>query len=68
MTAYSSYFCFVLLTVSVLFLINRLAKVRDNVLENDQNDDKIVFNHEIRTLLVILVVFDLSYLLRGVWN
>ena len=67
-TAYSSYVEFCMLTACVLFLINRLTKVRDNVLESWQDEERNVYNSEIRTLLVIMGVFDISYLLRGVWN
>ena len=67
-TAYSSYFAFVLLTASVTILINRLIKVRDTMVENSQEEQKSFFDNEIRTLMIILSVFDISYLLRGIWN
>ena len=67
-TAYSCYFAFVLLTASVTILINRLIKVRDTMVENSQEEQKSFFDNEIRTLMIILSVFDISYLLRGIWN
>ena len=65
----SCYVLFVLLAISVSFLIYRLRKLRDVVtLDNTLIEQNKIFNSEIKTLVVILVIFCSSYLVRGVWN
>lgn len=54
------------LCLCVYFLLNRLFKKRDQVKAN--KDDKSVFNREIRALLVILVIFSSTYIMRGIWD
>lgn len=64
---YMLYSLFVLLLISVMSLISRLKKVRD-VMFQDHDDQRKVFDKEIRTLWVILGVFNSTYLIRGLWN
>ena len=54
------------LSISVVFLINRLLKKRNQVTGNQF--DKEFFNKEIRVLIVILVIFSSTYILRGIWD
>jgi uncharacterized membrane protein len=76
---YILYLLFVLLLVSVCSLISRLKRIRDvmygsakEMVGGEDADDiaeqRKVFDKEIRTLWVILGVFNSTYLMRGLWN
>ena len=56
----------VLLLVSVVFLLRQLRHKRDQYVNNI--DQKAVFDREIRTLIIILVIFDIGYLFRFVYD
>ena len=64
--AYFLYLLFVLLLVCVIRLIHFLKQVRD-FLYSSQTNQKDFFNHEIRKLWIILVAFNVTYILRGLW-
>jgi hypothetical protein len=64
---YVLYFMFFLLLVCVIRLIRLLKKMRDHLYVNE-TEQKDFFNKEIRTLWVILIVFNSTYLLRGLWD
>ena len=53
----------ILLCLCVYFLLNRLFKKRDQVA--GKQVDKKVFNREICALMVILIIFSSTYILRG---
>ena len=53
----------ILLCLCVYFLLNRLFKKRDQVAGKQL--DKKVFNREICALMVILIIFSSTYILRG---
>ena len=56
----------VLLSVSIIWLVNRLKKKRDQVSQSEE--DKSLFNSEIRTLWIILATFTITYIVRGAWD
>lgn len=60
------YFLFVLLVISVVWLISRLKKKSNQVYKSDVN--KSLFDKEIKILWVILSVFSFTYLIRAVWD
>lgn len=57
---------FALLLFCVCWLVSKLRKSRDLAVE--QGVSKSVYDREIRTLYVILGVFNATYLIRAVWN
>ena len=54
------------LFLTVYFLLSRLCKKRDQITNSQTAAD--VFNREIRILLMILVIFSVTYITRGVWD
>ncbi len=64
---YVLYLLFVLLFVCVIRLISLLKRMRDLLFVN-QKDQIDFFNKEIRTLWIILIAFNSSYLIRGLWD
>ena len=54
------------LCLSVIFLINRLIKKRNQ--GTISQFDREFFDREIRTLVIILVIFSSTYILRGIWD
>ena len=50
----------------VIRLIHYLKQVRD-FLYSSQMEQRDFFNHEIRKLWIMLVAFNITYILRGVW-
>ena len=56
----------VLLSVCIIWLVNRLKKKRDQVSQSEE--DKSLFNSEIRTLWIILATFTITYIVRGAWD
>ena len=64
---YILYLMFVLLSVSVFSLIYQLKRTRD-VIFATQGSQRDIFDGEIRTLRIILGVFSLTYVLRGLWS
>ena len=65
--AYFLYLLFVLLLVCVIRLIQLLKQMRD-FLFSSQMEQRDFFNREIRTLWIILVAFNITYLIRGLWD
>ena len=61
------YILFVMILLSVVRLIRLLKRMRDCIF-TDQTQQVEFFNREIRTLWVILITFNCSYLLRGIWD
>ena len=55
-----------LLCLSVIFLINRLIKKRNQ--GTISQEDREFFDKEIRTLVIILIIFSSTYILRGIWD
>ena len=64
--AYSFFSLALILFLSVYFLLNRLCMKRDQVTTTRAAKD--VFNKDIRGLIIVLVVFSLTYVLRGLWD
>ena len=64
--AYTFFSLALILFLSVYFLLNRLTTKRDQVTTTRAAKD--VFNREIRGLVAVLVVFSLTYILRGLWD
>ncbi len=60
------YILFFLLGISVLWLISRLKKKRDQA--QGESDKQRMFDKEIKLLWVILGVFNITYLIRAVWD
>ena len=54
------------LCLSVTFLINRLIKKRNQ--GTISQFDREFFDKEIHTLVIILVIFSSTYILRGIWD